>query len=282
MEISEVFKVLEKNLIDINNELGFAFKESNENSISFSGEKGIYRIMFDDASSIMSFECAYDTEAESPEFNTISRSLFDKETYNERDVKSLSNEIRDELNSLFNSRKKVDLDKVKMPKAVSKAKAKNGMISYDVNSLANRFGTLYPEFKDEIKRNIAKYDEFLPETFFMEHGTAKVLDVIANGSDAELKKLFKLLNEIYEDGTNEVQDIIGVSILGEMKNDKALMETADKYMSEYMSGPVHEINKITGKNGSLTKKLKNPPPYKPKKKRTSPMQSILTQQQNKQ
>lgn len=278
MEISEVFKVLEKNLIDINNELGFVFNGSDDASITFSGEKGIYRVSFDDASSIMSFECAYDTESESPEFNTISRSLFDTQTYNERDAKSLANEIRDELNSLFNTRKKVDLDKVKMPKAVSKAKAKNGMISYDVNSLANRFGTLYPEFKDEIKRNIVQYDEFLPETFFKEYGTPKVLDVIANGTDAELKKLFKLLNEIYEDGTNEVQDIIGVSILGEMKNDKSLMQTADKYMSDYMSGPVHEINKITAKNGSLTKKLKNPPPYKPKKKRTNPMQSVLTQQ----
>ena len=279
MEISEVFKVLEKNLIDVNNELGFAFKGSDESSISFSGEKGIYRISFDDASSIMSFECAYDTEAENPEFSTISRSLFDTETYNEKDVKSLANEIRDELNSLFNSRKKVDLDKVKMPKAVSKAKAKNGVISYDVNSLANRFGTLFPELKDEIKRNIVQYDEFLPETFFKEYGTPKVLDVIARGSEADVKKLFKLLNEIYEDGTNEVQDIIAVSILGEMKNDKAMMETADKYMSEYMSGPVHEVNKITAKNGSLTKKLKNPPPYKPKKKRKSPMQSILAQQQ---
>lgn len=278
MEISEVFKILEKNLIDINNELGFAFKGSDDASITFCGEKGVYRVSFDDLSSIVSFECAYDTESESPEFNTISRSLFDIQTYNERDAKSLANEIRDELNSLFNTRKKVDLDKVKMPKAVSKAKAKNGMISYDVNSLANRFGTLYPEFKDEIKRNIVQYDEFLPETFFKEYGTPKVLDVIANGTDAELKKLFKLLNEIYEDGTNEVQDIIGVSILGEIKNDKVLMQTADKYMSDYMSGPVHEINKITAKNGSLTKKLKNPPPYKPKKKRTNPMQSALTQQ----
>ena len=92
------------------------------------------------------------------------------------------------------------------------------------------------------------------------------------------KKLLKMICEIYEDGTNEVQDIIGVTILGEMKNDKALMAIADKYMSDYMSGPVHEINKITQKNNSLTKKLKNPPPYKPKKKKNSIMQSALQQQ----
>ena len=133
--------------------------------------------------------------------------------------------------------------------------------------------------KDEIKKNIIAYGEFLPETFFTEIGTAKVLDVIKNGNTAEQKKLFKMLNEVYEDGTNEVQDVIGVTILGAMQNDKDMMAVADKYMSEYMSGPVHEINKLTAKNNSkLMKKLKNPPAYKPKKKKNNFMQNALQAQ----
>ena len=223
MEITEVFRIVEKSLDSTNTELGFKKQSGDENSIVFSGEKGIYRVAFDSASSIMSFECAYDTESDEPEFNTIFRSLFDVEAYNDKDAKSLGNQCRDELVNLFKSRKKVDLDKVKMPKAVSRTKAKNGIVSYDVDSLANRFGTLYPEFKDEIKRNIAKYDEFLPETFFTEVGTEKVLDVIKNGNATERKKLFKMLNDVYEDGTNEVQDVIGVTILGAIQNDKDMM-----------------------------------------------------------
>lgn len=281
MEISEVFRLIEKQLEKINTELGFSKAGSEESSISFSGDKGIYRIVYDAQTSIMAFECAYDNSDEA-QFNTISRSLFDAETYDERDAKSLANEINDEITSLFNVKKQVNLDKVKMPKAVSRTKAKNGIVSYDTDSLANRFGTLYPDMKDAIKENIAKYGEFLPETFFMEVGTARVMDIIANGSDADCKKLFRMLNEIYEDGINEVQDIIGVTILGEMKNDPKFMETADKYMSDYMSGPVHEINKITKKNNSLTKKLKNPPPYKPKKKKNNFMQNALQAQNNNQ
>lgn len=277
MEISEVFRLIEKQLEKTNTELGFSKSSSEESSISFSGDKGIYRIVYDAQTSIMAFECAYDNSNDA-QFNTISRSLFDAETYDERDAKSLANEINDEITSLFNVKKQVNLDKVKMPKAVSRTKAKNGIVSYDTDSLANRFGTLYPDMKDAIKENIAKYGEFLPETFFMEVGTARVMDIIANGSDADCKKLFRMLNEIYEDGINEVQDIIGVTILGEMKNDPKLMETADKYMSDYMSGPVHEINKITKKNNSLTKKLKNPPPYKPKKKKNNFMQNALQAQ----
>lgn len=276
MELNEVFTIIEKQLSSANNELGFKKTAAEDNGITFEGEKGKYRVMYDASNTIMTFECAYTNDADA-EFNTISRSLFEPETYNERDAKSLANEISDEINSLFNSRKKVDMDKVKMPKAVSRSKAKNGVISYDIDSLANRFGVLYPECKEDIKANIVAYGEFLPETYFTEHGTQKVLDVIKYGNDAELKKLFKMLNEVYEDGTNDVQDIIGVTILGEMKNDKDMMETADKYMSDYMSGPVHEINKLTQKNSSLTKKLLNPPPYKPKKKKTNALQNALQQ-----
>lgn len=277
MELQEVFRLIEKNLSDINKELGFKYGNTDDECTTFSGDKGAYKIVFDSESSIMSFDCAYNVDGQTSEFSTISRSLFDLETYNEKDVKSFSNEIADELNSLFNSKKKRDLQKIKMPKAVSKSQAKSGMTSYDVNSLANRFGTLYPELKDKILENIAEYDEFLPETFFTQYGSQRVIDDIRNGNEAQLKKLFKMLNEIYEDGTNEVQDIIGVTILGEMKGDAQLLEVADKYMSDYMSGPVHEINKVTKKNGRLVKKLLNPPPYKPKKKKINPMQSILAQ-----
>ncbi len=279
MELNEIFRTLDKNLKDINNELGFSRSASDEKSITFSGEKGIYRLVHDAETNIIQFDCAYEDKGEETQWNTVSRSLFELSVADDRDVKSLGNEIEDELQHLYNARKKVDLDKIKMPKAVSRTKAKNGIISYDTDSLANRFGTLYPEFKDEIKHNIAEYGEFLPETFFVEHGNAKVLDVIKNGTKAEQKKLFKMLGEVFEDGTNEVQDIIGVTILGEMKNDPQMMAVADTYMTEYMAGPVHEINKLTAKNNKYTKKLKNPPAYKPKKNKAFSLQNTLNQNQ---
>ncbi|MCM1285964.1 MAG: hypothetical protein NC213_05675 [Acetobacter sp.] len=275
MELNEIFRLVEKQLSSVNEELHFNKADESEDSITFTGNKGSYKISYNAESTVMEFSCAYGEISKETEFGVISKSLFDAEAYDERDVKSFANEVADEITSLFKSKKKVDIDKVKMPKAVSRTKAKNGVISYDADSLANRFGTMFPEMKDLIKQNIIDYGEFLPETFFTEHGTARVLEVIADGTETERKKLFKMLNEIYEDGTNEVQDIIGVTILGEMKNDKAMMEIADKYMSEYMAGPVHEINKITRKNNSLTKKLKNPPPYKPKKKKNNLSQRML-------
>lgn len=275
MELTSAFKDIEKNLASVNEELGFKKTSEDETSIYFKGEKGVYRLVHDKSTNILQFECAYEDNGDETEYNTISRSLFELDVIDDRDVKSTSNEIVDELERLFKVRKQVNLDKVKMPKSVSRTKAKNGIVSYDVDSLANRFGTLYPEFKDEIKRNVMQYGEFLPEDFFMNYGTPKVLDVIKNGTEAERKKLFKLLNEVYEDGINDVQDVIAVTILGEMKNDKEMMAVADKYMIEYMAGAVHEVNKLTAKNNRYTKKLKNPPAYKPKKNKTFSMANQL-------
>ena len=275
MELTSAFKDIEKNLASVNEELGFKKTSEDETSIYFKGEKGVYRLVHDKSTNILQFECAYEDKGDETEYKTISRSLFELDAIDDRDVKSTSNEIVDELERLFKVRKQVNLDKVKMPKSVSRTKAKNGIVSYDVDSLANRFGTLYPEFKDEIKKNVMQYGEFLPEDFFMNYGTPKVLDVIKNGTEAERKKLFKLLNEVYEDGINDVQDVIAVTILGERKNDKEMMAVADKYMTEYMSGAVHEVNKLTAKNNRYTKKLKNPPAYKPKKNKTFSMANQL-------
>lgn len=276
MELKDAFGVMEKQLADKNKELAFKRVQADAHSMVFAGEKGMYRLRYTGNNHILEFDCAYEKDINTANWNTISKTLFEPEAIDERELKSTANEIGDEISSLFAARKKVDLDKIKMPKAVSRTKAKNGSINYDTDSLANRFGVLYPDLKDEIKRNIAVYGEFLPETFFTEHGTPRVLDVMRSGKEVDIKKLFKMLNEVYEDGTNEVQDIIGVTILGEIKGDKALMAVADQYMSEYMAGPVHEINKLTAKN-RWTKKLKNPPPYKPKKQNNM-LQNALNNQ----
>ncbi len=280
MELTQVFSIIEKNLSQTNESLGFKKKSSDDTSLTYSGDLGLYRIAYDGGNNILAFECAYEDNGADTEYNTIARSLLDLNDCDEKEAKSVSNEMLDEVERMFKVKKKVDLDKVKMPKSVSRTKAKNGTISYDVDSLANRFGSLYPEFKNLIKQNVVDYGEFLPETFFLEYGNEKVLDVIKNGTEAEQKKLFKMLGEVFEDGTNEVQDVIGVTILGEMKNDPEMMAVADRYMNEYMAGPVHEINKITAKNNRYTKKLKNPPAYKPKKKRSFNPTNALSEMNN--
>lgn len=277
MDLNNAFSIIEKSLAPINKENNFKKVKTDEESLMFKSDKGIYKISFE--SDILLFECSYEDKGADTEFDTISKTLFELDRVEDNDAKYAGNEIADEITSLFGAKKKVDLDKVKMPKSVSRSKAKKAMINFDIDSLANRFGVIFPETKDIIKQNIVDNGEFLPEDFFENHGAPVVLDVIKNGSETDKKKVFRMLNEVYEDGTNDVQDIIGVTILGAMKNNKDLMDIADKYMVESLAGPVHEINKITAKNNRFTKQLKNPPAYKPKKK-SKMLQNPLTDPNN--
>ena len=49
-------------------------------------------------------------------------------------------------------------------------------------------------------------------------------------------------------------------------------------MTEYMAGAVHEVNKLTAKKNRFTKRLNNPPAYKPKKKKSFSAMNQLGQQ----
>ena len=54
-----------------------------------------------------------------------------------------------------------------------------------------------------------------------------------------------------------------------MDNDEQLIETAKEYMCDELSAPVVYINKYfqTAAGKRKKEKLKNPPPYKPKKQK---------------
>ena len=130
MQLTDAFNGIIKQLEKTNEELGFKISEKTDNSVVFKGDRGIYRMVYDDKNTILSFDCAYEEGENGTEFNTVSRTLFDINHIDDRDIKSAANEARDEIEQLFNARKKVNLDKVKMPKAVSRGKAKNGIVSY--------------------------------------------------------------------------------------------------------------------------------------------------------
>ena len=81
--------------------------------------------------------------------------------------------------------------------------------------------------------------------------------------------MFRILNDIYESGSNDTQSLIAVTILGEMQNDPQLLETAKEYMCEDMSETVVLVNKYLASSAGkrAQKKLLDPPPYKPKKQK---------------
>lgn len=254
-----------------------AVTESGKITIDFRGEKGALRIEhFDDKIALLMTEKTGEDVTES-DFGQLSLSLLDPKTADEKDTKYIAVDFSESLNQRFGSKAKGG-SLSKLPAPISKAAAKSGAVSYDANTLGSRFTVLYPELRTAYKANVDQYGEFLAEEFFANGGTAAVLQTIKGNDKLKMKKLFGLLNEIYEDGTNEIQSLIAVSILGSMNNDQNLLANCVDYMGKDLLGPVIQINKYLASNSGkgARMRLENPPPYKPEKaKRKNPITSAL-------
>lgn len=188
----------------------------------------------------------------------------------EKDIKYVIGEFNETLTTNFG---KKDITKKQgkaksTPQTVSKNAVKHGSF-YDPNTLASRLCIVFPELRYHYKDSLAQYGEFLAEDFFVNYGTPTVIAAIKENRPATMKKLFQVLNEIYEDGTNETQSLIAVTILGELNNDQILLAQCVDYMSETMAPPVIEVNRyLASRSGQKArKKMEDPPAYKPKKEK---------------
>lgn len=210
------------------------------------------------------------------DFKRHESNLLDLEVFEERDIKSLCNEINDTIITSYG--KKSARANKKAPVPVSKSAAKNGVTAYDAYTLANRLTAIYPDLKDAYKENYEKYSEFLGEDFFVNHANKYIIDTIRAYDRVTMKKLFKLLTDIYQNGSNDVQDLVAVTILGELHNDKELLkrcreEITDDDFYETVEAVNQYLASVSGKKA--VKKLKNPPKYKPKKDKKGGMMSAL-------
>lgn len=239
------------------------FTEGDSTYMEFTGEKGTVRLTFSGAQAAL----LYEEDAES--FHQLSVNYFDAESFDDRDIKSLCNELSDSIRTKYSSKKAAKSKSNKMPTPVSRSAAKNGTQSYDGNTLANRLTGMYPDLKEPYRANFEKYGEFLADEFFADYGTARVIGTIRSRDKQSLTKLFKILNDIYENGSSDTQGLIAVTILGEMNNDPQMCETAAEYMCDDMRDIVLLVNKYlaTPKGKRAKEKMKNPPAYKPKKEK---------------
>ncbi len=273
--INENFRGILDGIGEEISKLGFAaYKNENGEFITeadgavtarYTGEKGVIAVSYTDGKVFLFSGENTDLPEETPK--KLSASLLPEDA-DSRDVKYVINELTDTLESKF-SKKAAAVSKPAQQKAaqtVSKAAVKHGSF-YDPNTLASKLCLVFPELRPAYKDNLAAYGEFFAEEFFTEYGTAKVIEAIKENNPQTMKKLFQTLNEIYEDGTGEVQDVIAVTILGELGNDQILLARCVDYMSPTMAPPVIEVNKYLARSKKARKLLVNPPAYKPKKQK---------------
>lgn len=265
--ITENYKAVIDGLSENLTKLGFTKCAEEDLVTRYQSENGVVAVVVSD--NIISLMGGEDLENVNDTPKKLAASLFE-ETADAKDIKYVVNEFADTLEAKYGQKKAIQkkTQANKGPQTVSKAQVKNGSF-YDPNTLASKLCLVFPELRDYYKAMLSEYNEFYAEEFFQKYGTAKVIAAIKENNPATMKKLFQVLNEIYEDGTNETQSVIAVTILGELNNDQILLARCVDYMSETMAPPVIEVNKyLAGVRGKKARKqLLNPPAYKPKKKK---------------
>lgn len=260
----------------VSSELPVEVKE-NKSLMYIDGKSASIVIEYDNEANKIKLLGASEAGVAPEECKQLSLWLLEPNVHDEKDVKSIANDFVETLEENFASSKAKDLSKVKIPGSVSKNQAKSGAASYDAQTLCNRFVMHYPEYKDDLKQNLLDYDELLAADFSEKFIAPKMLEVLNSGDAKEQKKFFSMLNDVYEDGLNEVQDLIAVVIMSKMDNKAEYLEIADKYMSDYMRPTIHQINKIMASSSGqkYREKMQNPPIYKPKKERQSLMMKLM-------
>ena len=281
LELNYALNLIIKGLESTTNALGFAleYPENRENGavqknggktfVMYRGEKGRIKMEFENNK--LALYCATAEEAETPDdgMTRASLSLLELEEYDERDLKYIFDDFTETINTMFSSKRELR-GKSKLPPPVSKSQAKSGALAYDANTLANRLtSSVCPELRDAYKENIDTYGEFLAEEFFVKHGNKSIMAIIRENDDTKMRRLFKLLGEIYEDGTNDTQSLVAVTILGCIADEPELLDKAAPYFTETMEEPVTEVIRYLSSKGSKSARmrLENPPLYKPKKKK---------------
>ncbi len=247
-----------------------------KHTVAFSGEKGSFKIEVVDSKVYLKCAATKIGDAVEEDYAQSSTSLFEADSLDERDLRSMANEFIETVEKTYSKSNKKQ--QTKLPNPVSKTAAKNGSAYFDTVTLASRMVQMYPETKEAYKANVERYGTFLPEDFFVNHCNKYVMATIKENDPTKMKKLFNTLNEIYNDGTNEVQGVIVVTILGEMANDEKMIANCVDYMED-MTLCVIEVCKQLRRSKSIRAKLENPPKYKPKRqKRTNPLLNQLGQQ----
>ena len=206
------------------------------------------------------------------DFKQLAVTLLELDTAAEGDCRYIAGDFADVVQGKFRVKKKGAglAAGAKLPKSISKTAIKNGDAYYDALSFGNSFTAIFPELRAAYKANYEKYGEFLAEEFFLRGGgNDLVLRIVQENNPAQMKRLFGLLGEVYENGVNDVQSLICVTILGALGSDEVLLARCTDYMSADLAPVAIRVNRYlassAGKSARL--RLENPPLYKPKKQK---------------
>lgn len=229
--------------------------------IEYEGEYGKVRLEFD--GNIINVKC----KAEGQEWKTCAETLFDpsEEDWDEKSTKSVANAICEAVATYYGTdlvfagkvTKTVnESNLIEMTSgALKKSKKKDSGDAYDAVSLATRMENIFPDIKGEMIKNMEKFDQFLPEEYFESTVTPLIVEALRSNDRPVIKKVINTFNNFYNEGENDIQSLIVVSILGmAMSKEDGLLENCEKNLDENLRDALVPVITYL-KSGAAKKKV---------------------------
>lgn len=224
----------------------------------FTSENIAYSVIYDsEKMHTVLRECNMTDDGPDNNWRTLATWIFDPDRDTLKEADSIANDFCDALAT---------------PKAVKRVKqAKKSKKGDEGNAdplfLAKRFLTVFPDMKDDIRKEQECYYPFRGVTFAKECIVPRVNEMVNGGSAADLKKLGGILTAQYTNGDFDTRSIITIVILN------SIPEAVEAKMEEYLGD---DLKKAFG----FAKKYRNKAvkPEKEKKKKVPMAQRLENMQ----
>jgi hypothetical protein len=115
--------------------------------------------------------------------------------------------------------------------------------------LTEYFLNNFPEYKASLNEHLKDYGELLAHVFFGDTICVKLMELLKGGTEneEEIKKIFMLLEKMAVEGDIDIKEVLQVSILEVLGDDKKLLEKSFKYMGEKTKIASDEIERFWGR-----------------------------------
>lgn len=176
----------------------------------FANDKKAVKIWYDTDKSVFELGVADLSEGKGVSFTTYSTFLFDS-NHSEKDAKAIGGDFLETLNGVFGIQKtSLVKNQVAIPRKSS------GNTTPNVDAFCGKFLSLFPQYKNKYKEDVAAYGGFMYENFFSSTAAVKLNELAQDASAKKnYKKMLSFLDEYFVDGDFTVQSVITYSIVGE-------------------------------------------------------------------
>lgn len=216
--LNKAFNIIEEQLNTELSKRNFKLDKVNNLSSTFSNGDVKYKIEYDENNK--KFILSLSTSDEN--YKNISVWLFEPKDDSEKEAKSIANDFVDSISVS------------KKMKNGRKANKKSEESNSDLLFMANRFATIFPELKEDIKFEKENFETFRGITFTREKILPLFLGVVNSGQPADkFKKICSTLNNLYDNGNFDVRSCVTIVILNSIpENNKKILEKLEKNLSD--------------------------------------------------